>query len=88
MKLHIRVDVIEALDVVDGQRFAGRALRDHAAFLEQHHAFAQRGRQVQVVRRDDHRDAVARIQPPQQCRDFTLIAEIERGGRLVEQQQL
>ena len=70
------------------KRLFGRALRDHAALLEQHDALAQRRRQVQIVRRHDHRRAAFGVQPPEERRDLELIAEIERRGRLVEQQHV
>ena len=65
-----------------------RSLRDDSALLEQHDAFAQRRRQVQIVRGHDHRRAAFAVEPPEQRRDFELIPQIERSGRLVQQQQI
>ena len=45
-------------------------------------------RQVQVVRRDDDRHAALAIETRDERRDLELIAEIERGRRFVEQQNL
>ena len=49
---------------------------------------ANRRGQVQVVRRDRHRHAAVPVQRGQQRRDVELVAEIERRGRLVEQQHV
>ena len=40
------------------------------------------------MRRQHHRDAALAIEPSEQRRDFELIAEIERGGRFVEQEDV
>ena len=49
---------------------------------------AQRRRQVQVVRRHDHRRPAVAVQAREQRRDLELKAEVQRGGRLVEQQHV
>ena len=88
MKAHVRLDAVELLDGVGRQHLARRALREHAAGAHQHERVAQRRREVQVVRRQHHRDAALAIEPRQQRRHLELIAEIERGRRLVEQQHV
>ena len=57
----------EALDAP----LAGRRIPDH------HGGVAQRGGQVQIMRREHHRHLPGAIESGEQARDFELIAEIE-----------
>ena len=83
--LHVGLDVVERLDVLRRQHVRGGPGGQDAAVAHQDQLAADRRGEVQVVRRDRHRHAVLLVEARQQRRDFELIAEIERRGRLVEQ---
>jgi hypothetical protein len=59
-----------------------------AAAVHHHHVVAQAGDHAEVVRDQHDRRAVVALQLAQQLRDLRLHGDVERGGRLVGDQQL
>src|SRR5580765_6547124 len=88
MRRDVGDDTVQIANVGRRQHGVGRSLRDDASVLQQHQFRAQGCRQVQVVRRHHHRRPAVAVQAGEQRRDLELKAEVERGGRLVEQQHV
>ena len=64
------------------------ALLDQQALLHHRHAVGKAAHQVQVVRDQQHGHAVVALQITQQIENLATQAHVERGRRLVGQQQL
>src|SRR5438552_6702085 len=88
VELDVGVDAIQRAHVRGRQNVAREAVRQDAAASHRHDFRAERGRQVQVVGRDHHRGAALAIEAREQRGDLDLVAEVERRGRLVEQQRV
>ena len=54
--------------------------------VQQHHLVGDGGGLVEVVQHDADRDAVLVGEVADQVEDLHLVAQVEEGGRLVEQQ--
>ncbi len=88
----MRIDVghhpVEGLDGQGRDGVVGRPGRDDAPAGEHHDGGAETGGEVQVVRRDDDREIAFPVEAREQRGDVELVAEVERRGRFVEQQDL
>ena len=62
--------------------------RENASAMQQHELSAETGRKIQVMCRYDNRQVTLAVQLVENRADLELIREIERGGRLVEQQNV
>src|SRR5258706_1073273 len=88
MKGDVRLDAVQRCDIGGRQHLCGLALRQDTAVSNQDELRAQRGREIQIVRANDHRRAAIAVQPREQRRNVELRAEIERSRRLVEEQRV
>ena len=87
MARDVGLHVVQQPDVVRREHLVGRVRGQHAAVLQQHQRPAEARREVEVVRgHDDRRSARARCSSRSSAASSSWYAEIERGGRLVEQQ--
>ena len=66
----------------------GRAVRDDAAGVEQEHPVGVLRRERQVVHRGDEREPGLLAQPVEQLERLLLMPDVERGSRLVEENDL
>src|SRR6185436_11901334 len=82
----VRVDAVQAADVVRRQDLARRPLRQHAAGFHEHELRAEHRGEVQIVRRDDHRRPALAVELREERRDLVLEADVEGRRRLVEQE--
>ena len=71
-----------------GEKLLGRALLNDVTALHHGNARADATHDLQIVRDEQHRDAALPIQTAQKREDLRLHGHVERGGRLVEQQQM
>ena len=69
------------------EQFGGRGLLDLAARIHHDHAAAGLGHDAEIMRDQDHGGAGALFQLQHQVEDLRLDGHIERGGRLVGDQQ-
>ena len=83
---HFGVDAIDFPHVAGRQDVVGRPVGDDRPLADQHQAVAEGAGEPEIVGRDDDRDTTILVELPEKRRDFELIAEIERRGRLVEQE--
>ena len=70
------------------QHGVGRALFHHAAGVQHADVVADARHHAEVVRDVEHRQAAVAPQLLQQVEDLRLDGHVERGGRLVQHQQL
>ena len=63
------------------------AALQHLAGIEHHHLVAELGDQAEIVRDHDHGGVQLRLELPQQQDDLGLHGHVERGRRLVGDQQ-
>ncbi|MCX7363257.1 MAG: hypothetical protein NTV97_15570 [Alphaproteobacteria bacterium] len=66
-----------------GQKIFGRTFLDHFARVHHQHARADVGDHAEVVADQDDGGAEVAVQPAQQVEDLRLDRHVERGGRLV-----
>src|SRR6516225_6851678 len=88
MHRHVGVDVVELAYVGWREHGVDRALGDDPSRADQHQLGAKRRRQVQVVRRDDHRCAAIAVELGQQTRNLELKPKVQRRRWLVEQEDV
>src|SRR4029077_6035285 len=88
MERDVGLHVVQPADVGGGQDVARLPLREHAAAPDQDQLRAQRRRQVQIVRRDDHRRSALAVQLDEERRNLELESDVEGGRRLVEQEDV
>ena len=69
------------------EQLGGRGLLDLAARIHHDHAAAGLGHDAEIVRDQDHGGAGALLQLQHQVEDLRLDGHVERGGRLVGDQQ-
>src|SRR5579872_864992 len=81
----LRVDVVHGANILGREDVVGPR-RNHRAVSNEDQPMAERAGEREIVGREDDRDAPLAMQAPKQIRDVQLIAEIERRGRLVEEQ--
>ena len=82
----VGVHAVQRLHGVGRQHVARRPAATTRPSRSSTSSLAQRRGEVQVVRRDDHREAALRVEPAEQRRDLDLVVQVERRRRLVEQQ--
>ncbi len=78
---------VQRVQVLRGERLVRRAVGQHAPLLQQHHAVAHLPGELQVVRGHQQCQPTLVREPAQQLRDLDLVVQVERGRRLVEDQQ-
>ena len=83
---HVDVDVVERAHPFRRQDGFGRPGRQHPAVLQHHQRAAEPCRERQIVRRDDDGQCAIAVECFEQRADGQLVLEIERRGRLVEEQ--
>ena len=86
MARDIGIHVVQQPDVVSREHLVGWSRCQHTALFQQHHGPAQARREVEVMRGYRDRNWHARLELAQQPSKLELIREIQRDGRLVEQQ--
>ncbi len=69
-----------------GEHHLRRSLGRHPAPVEEHQAVGVLGRQGEVVQGSEHGDGALPAQALHQVEHLLLVADVERGGRLVEEQ--
>ena len=69
------------------QQVLGRAFLHHLAGIHHQHAGADIGDDAEIVADQDHRGAEIGVQPAQQVEDLRLDRHVQRGGRLIGDQQ-
>ena len=84
----VGLDIVERADGARGEHVVGGAVPERPAAAQQHEPPAERGREIQVVRRQHHRDALLPIEAREQRRHLELVPDVERRGRLVQQEQI
>jgi len=72
-------------DPLGGQHVCGGSLRDDLAVVEQDKLVGVLPGRGQVVQRADHGQAVSAAQLIDQLKHVLLVADVQRGGRFVEQ---
>src|ERR1051326_1105180 len=82
----VRVHVVDLADVVWRQDVVGWSGCHDGAVADEYEAIAQPAGQGEIVCGDHNRRFAIPMQAPQEIRDVELVAEIERSGRLVEEQ--
>ena len=70
------------------EHVGGSAGSGHPSAVEQHHAIGVLGRERQVVHRRDHGEATVLAEFGHQLQRLLLVADVERAGGLVEQQDV
>ena len=70
------------------QYFAARAALDAQALVHDVNAVGDAPDEAEIVRDEDDRQAKSLLQLPEQCQDAGLHRDIERGRRLVRDQQI
>ena len=83
---HGRVDAEGVADELGGEQLARRSLRDHPAVGEADHRVAVGGGRVEVVQDPADGQPVLDVQAAHERHDLELVAHVEVGRRLVEQQ--
>jgi hypothetical protein len=82
----VDTDAVDLGEPFGGQHVLGRAVRDDPPPAEQCDPVGDGRRLVQVVQDDADRDRVVVGEVADQVEEFDLVAQVETGGRLVEQQ--
>ena len=83
---HLDVDLVHAAQRRGLQGLAGRAVGHEVTAVQHHHLVAVAGGVVEVVDGDQGADALLAGDAAHQLQGLDLVAQVERGGGLVEQQ--
>ncbi len=81
------VHVVQRADGGGGQHLVDGAGCDDAPVLQQDERVAERGREVEVVRRHHHRQRMPHVQLLHERGGLELILEIQRRRRFIEQER-
>ena len=80
------VDLENPADGLGRDRLRAAAVDGELAAMQQHDPVGEAHRQIEIMQHGDHSRAVLRA-PPCRLHQIDLVAHVEAGGRLVQQQQ-